>query len=107
MVQRKGLSFCNLRYKGFIGKPMYPKVISERWKNFISKVEGVRRIRFHDIRHTSVSILINRGIHAKVISNLVGHSKIGTTMDVYGHLMRTAEIKAAETFGDVFNTPTS
>ncbi|MEK5058598.1 hypothetical protein BK126_03205 [Paenibacillus sp. FSL H7-0326] len=99
--------FCNLRYKGFIGKPMYPKVISERWKNFISKVEGVRRIRFHDIRHTSVSILINRGIHAKVISNLVGHSKIGTTMDVYGHLMRTAEIKAAETFGDVFNTPTS
>ena len=95
--------FCNFRYKDYVGKPLYPKVISDRWHNFLErKLPDLRKIRFHDIRHTSVSILINRGIHAKVISNLVGHTKIGTTMDVYGHLMRSAEIKAAETFGEVF-----
>lgn len=52
--------------------------------------------------HTSVTILINHGIHAKIISEGVGHSKLGTTMDVYGHVIRAADVAAASTFEDVF-----
>lgn len=83
------------------GMPYYPKTITDKWRSFVSK-HGLRYIRFHDIRHTSVTILINRGIHAKIISKRIGHSKIGTTMDVYGHVIESADVAAAAVFDDVF-----
>lgn len=83
------------------GMPYYPKTITDKWKSFLKK-HSLRYIRFHDIRHTSVTILINRGIHAKIISERIGHSKIGTTMDVYGHVIRSADVAAAAMFDDVF-----
>ncbi|RAR39636.1 site-specific integrase [Paenibacillus sp. MDMC362] len=90
--------FCNKH-----GMPYYPKTLTEQWRSFIQKNKSLRYIRFHDLRHTSVTILINRGIHAKIISERIGHSKIGTTMDVYGHVIRAADAGAAATFDDVFN----
>ncbi|WP_159434635.1 tyrosine-type recombinase/integrase [Hespellia stercorisuis] len=47
---------------------------------------GVRRCRFHDLRHTFASMLINEGESMKVIQELLGHSTITTTMDVYSHV---------------------
>ncbi|MDQ0091616.1 integrase [Paenibacillus anaericanus] len=91
--------FCN-KY----GMPYYPKTLGEKWRSFIQR-KNLRHIRMHDIRHTSVTILINRGIHAKIISERIGHSKIGTTMDVYGHVIRAADVAAADTFETVFSTP--
>lgn len=85
------------------GMPIYPKSLSDKWKSFVKKT-GIRYIRFHDIRHTSVTILINRGIHAKIISERIGHSKISTTMDVYGHVIRSADSNAAAMFDDVFSS---
>lgn len=90
--------FCN-KY----GMPYYPKTLGEKWRSFIQR-KKLRHIRMHDIRHTSVTILINRGIHAKIISERIGHSKIGTTMDVYGHVIRAADEAAADTFEKVFST---
>ncbi len=91
--------FCN-KY----GMPYYPKTLTEQWRSFIQKNKSLRYIRFHDLRHTSVTILINRGIHAKIISERIGHSKIGTTMDVYGHVIRAADAGAAATFDDVLSS---
>jgi integrase len=48
---------------------------------------GLRKIRFHDLRHTYASLLIANGEHPKRIQALMGHSSINVTMDVYGHLM--------------------
>jgi integrase len=44
-------------------------------------------LRFHDLRHTHVALLIDQNVHAKAISNRLGHSSIAITMDRYGHLM--------------------
>ncbi|MEK4566051.1 hypothetical protein MKX54_15395 [Alkalihalobacillus sp. FSL R5-0424] len=52
--------------------------------------------------HTAPTILINRGKHAKIISERLGHSKIDTTMDIYGHALRTADRSAAESIDDLF-----
>jgi integrase len=49
------------------------------WKRFIKRT-GFRFIRFHDLRHTSATLLINRGVHAKIISSRLGHADIRTTM---------------------------
>lgn len=44
-------------------------------------------LRFHDLRHTCASILIAQGAHPKAIQDHLGHKKIETTFDVYGHLL--------------------
>ena len=55
---------------------------------------GLRRIRFHDLRHTHTSLLIAQGAHPKYIQAQLGHASIQTTLDRYGHLM--PEIHGAE-----------
>nr|WP_240546016.1 site-specific integrase [Paenibacillus artemisiicola] len=80
------------------GVPLYPKTISDNWREYIKRIPGMKYIRFHDLRHTSATLLINQGIHAKIISNRLGHSKISTTMNVYGHVIESADRAAADTF---------
>jgi integrase len=57
---------------------------------------GLRKIRFHDLRHTFASLLIAQGEHPKYIQSQMGHSSISVTMDVYGHLMDTVNQDAAK-----------
>lgn len=50
------------------------------------EASGLRRVRFHDLRHTYASLLIDQGAHGKYIQEQLGHSSIQVTMDIYGHL---------------------
>ena len=59
---------------------------AEHWKPLRERV-GVGSARFHDLRHTTASLLLRRGIHPKVVQSLLGHSKFAVTMDLYSHLM--------------------
>ncbi|WP_025684540.1 site-specific integrase [Paenibacillus maysiensis] len=70
------------------------------FRNFIQK-NKFRYIRFHDLRHTSATLLINQGVHAKIISERLGHGNINTTMNIYGHALQSADQAAADKF-DVF-----
>lgn len=49
---------------------------------------GIRRVRFHDLRHTNVALRIEQGQNIKYIQNQVGHASIQTTLDRYGHLIK-------------------
>lgn len=84
----------NLIFSNWDGSPFHPHSLSTRWRRFTKK-KGVRSIRLHDLRHTAVSLLIDQGLHPKVISYIIGHAKIGQTMDRYGHLFETAGKQAA------------
>jgi integrase len=87
---------------GSEGKPIYPKRLSEWWREFhAERLPKLKYIRFHDFRHTSVTLLINQGVHAKIISERLGHSNIGTTMDKYGHVIRKADQAAANLFDKI------
>ena len=88
--------FCNEN-----GKHFYPTTPTTWWRRFTQKV-GVRFIRLHDLRHTSATTLINQNIHAKIISERLGHSDIRITMNTYGHGLRSADQEAAKTFDEVF-----
>ena len=46
----------------------------------------IRHVRFHDLRHSYASLLIQKGAHPKYIQEQLGHSSIQVTMDIYGHL---------------------
>ena len=55
------------------------------WRHLLA-ASGLRRIRFHDLRHTFASLLIDEGAHPKYIQEQLGHGSFQMTMDVYGHL---------------------
>ncbi len=63
---------------------------------------AVLKIRFHDSRHTSVTLLINQGVHAKVLAERLGHENIKTTMNVYGHYIKTINEEAVKKFESLF-----
>ena len=57
---------------------------------------GLRRVRFHDLRHTHTALLIAQGAHVKFIQSQLGHASITTTLDRYGHLLPEARHGAGE-----------
>ncbi|NLB81774.1 MAG: site-specific integrase [Clostridiaceae bacterium] len=67
------------------GTPITPTGLSYYYKKLL-KDNGLPHIRFHDLRHSTASILINSGCELYEIKELLGHSQIATTADIYGHL---------------------
>ncbi len=52
-------------------------------------------MRFHDLRHTSATLLLSAGVHPKVVQERLGHSQISVTMDTYSHVLPTMQREAA------------
>lgn len=59
---------------------------------------GLRAIRFHDLRHTSASLLLAAGVNIKEVQAQLGHASAQVTLDVYGHLMPGGSSAAADAF---------
>ena len=51
-------------------------------------------IRFYDLRHSSATMLLSIGVHPKVVQEIVGHSQISMTMDIYSHVLPTMQQEA-------------
>ncbi len=84
---KKPLNSDELIFTNGAGVPVDPDNMIKR--NFQPALEaaGLRRIRFHDLRHTFASLLIDQGENIKFIQSQLGHASIQTTIDRYGHLM--------------------
>jgi len=85
-----GLIFTNR-----LGGPIHPRNLLRDFKDLL-KDAGLPEIRFHDLRHTSASLMLNRGIPLIVASRRLGHARPSITLDVYGHLIPAMQIEAAE-----------
>jgi integrase len=53
-------------------------------------------IRFHDLRHSAATLLLEKGIHPKIVSDMLGHSQVGITLNLYSHVTPTMQRQAAE-----------
>lgn len=82
------------------GKPYNPSSMKNWWVRFLKR-HKLRYIKIHALRHTSATLLINQGVHPKIISERLGHSDIKTTMNVYGHALRKADKLATEKLDNV------
>ena len=58
-------------------------------------------IRFHDLRHTHATLLPKTGVHAKIVSERLGHANIGITLDTYSHVLPGLQERAAERFDEM------
>jgi integrase len=63
------------------------------WK--LLKVAGVRRIRFHDLRHTAASLMLNHGVPPIVVSKILGHANASITLTIYAHSALDMQTQAA------------
>jgi integrase len=80
------------------GRPMYATNLLARSFGALLEKAGLRHIRFHDLRHTAATLLLGEGVHPKVVSEMLGHSKTGITLDTYSHATPTMQRQAATAF---------
>ena len=64
---------------------------------------GLPRIRFHDLRHTAATLLLGQGVHPKIVSEMLGHSNIAITLDLYSHVTPTMQKAAVEALDAVLS----
>lgn len=67
----------------------------------ICKAADVPIIRMHDLRHTAATLLLRRGVPAKVVSEILGHASISTTLDIYSHVDVTMQRGATDILGEI------
>lgn len=78
-----------------IGTPILNSNLRRGFRKVL-RVSGLPKIRFHDLRHTAASLMLNYGVPVLIVSQRLGHSKPSITMDVYGHLMPSKQEEAAD-----------
>jgi integrase len=61
----------------------------------------LKYINLHALRHTSATLLIGLGVHAKTISERLGHSSTNVTMGIYGHAIKEADKLATEKLDNI------
>lgn len=76
------------------GTPLEPSNLRRDFDSLIERA-GVRRIRFHDLRHTCASLLFAQGVPPRVVMDVLGHSTLAVTTDIYAHVMPSTLIDAA------------
>lgn len=67
----------------------------------ICKAADVPIIRMHDLRHTAATLLLRRGVPAKVVSEILGHASISTTLDIYSHVDVSMQRGATDILGEI------
>jgi integrase len=79
------------------GKPVQPTEMARNYRKIVER-SGLHYIRFHDLRHTHATLMLQQGVHPKIVSERLGHSKIGITMDTYTHVLPNMQKEAALQF---------
>jgi integrase len=83
-----------------LGTPVDQRNLDRDFKAVLKKA-GLEEIRFHDLRHTAASLILNNGVPALVVSKMLGHAKTSTTLDIYGHLFPVMQSEAARIMDDL------
>ncbi len=83
-----------------VGTPIDPTNFTHRFRKLCEQAD-VRRVRLHDLRHTCVSMLLAIGEHPRLVMEIVGHSALEMTMNVYGHVNLDSQRSALKRLDDL------
>ena len=82
------------------GLPLHKSCFGRDWKNFIKKT-NLPYINVHGLRHTFATLLIQKGTNIKKVQEILGHSKISMTLDMYTHVTAEDKRKAVDVFSNL------
>ena len=99
MKKAFGRGYCK-KYEEYIcvdavGELIRPNYVSDHFA-IVLRRNNLRKIRFHDLRHSCASLLLANGVQMKLIQEWLGHSDIGTTSNVYSHVDSESKKLSAE-----------
>ena len=99
----------NYEYDGFVfvdelGERMRVEYLTNAFPKFLES-HGLRRMRFHDLRHSCASLLLANGVPLKHIQEWLGHSDFTTTANIYAHLDYKSKITSAQAMETGFALP--
>ena len=83
-----------------LGNLITPYQVTEHFP-FVLKQNNMRNIRYHDLRHTCASLLLNKDVNMKIIQMWLGHSSMKTTSDCYSHLEAKSKEKAGKILEEI------
>ncbi len=81
------------------GKPLRPNTVSRALQE-IARSIGLWGVRLHDLRHAHATILLQQGVHPKIVQERLGHSTVATTLDIYSHVLPGLQEAAARRFDE-------
>jgi integrase len=85
----------DLMFPNTMGNPLDASNLRKDFMKILAEA-GLPQMRFHDLRHTAASLMLNHGIPVIVVSRRLGHAKASTTLDIYGHLLTEMQDEAAK-----------
>jgi integrase len=77
------------------GLPLQPQSLTHQFIRLICRIPEMPRVRFHDLRHSHATQLLQAGVHPKIAQERLGHATITTTLDLYSHVTDTMQSEAA------------
>jgi integrase len=92
----------NLVFSTTDGRPIEGGRVSWAFHRAL-RVAGLPRIRIHDLRHTAATQLLERGVHPKVVQEMLGHSTITLTLDTYSHVVPGLHAEVAQHMQKLFS----
>jgi len=78
--------FGDLVFTGRTGRPLDEKAIRRAFQAAL-RAAGLPPVRPHDLRHTTASLLLARGVNVKVVQELLGHATVRVTLETYSHVL--------------------
>jgi integrase len=105
-IQARERAHGSWEEQGFIftsrnGQPASREVLRRTFAR-LAEEAGLPKIRFHDLRHTAATLMLKEGIHPKVVSERLGHSNIGMTLNTYSHVLPSLQEDVAARFDVLF-----
>ena len=83
------------------GRPIDPSNLLQMFKRLL-KAANLPMMRLHDLRHSCATLLIAQGVHPRIVMDILGHSQISITMDLYSHVLPETQREAAKAMDLLF-----
>jgi integrase len=101
-TQRQGqtVDVAGLVFTTTLGGALHPRNVARDFAK-ATRDAGVPPIRLHDLRHTAATLALEQGVHPKLVSEMLGHARVGITLDPYSHVTQHMHAEAARRIGRV------
>jgi integrase len=98
------LNELDLVFTNQSGGPLDTTYLLRRCFRPLLKRAGLPEVRFHDLRHTAATLLMSLGVHQKVVSEMLGHSTVVITQDLYSHVTPVMQAQAVDSLNHLLGT---